>query len=323
MYMWRNWDAAQVEKDVAVLKAEGVDVMRVFPLWPDFQPLTALLGVNGDLREMAQRDRSLMNEAGVDEEMMRRFRFLCDVARKNDIKLVVGLLTGWMSGRFFAPPALESCNVITDPEAIMWEVRFVRHFVREMKDHPAIGAWDLGNECNCMGQVETPAAAWNWLNSIAAAIRAEDASRPVVSGMHGCSTSASRPWNLSHLGELMDVLTTHPYPLWTPNCNFEPLNSLRNGCHAPCETTLYSDLTRHVGIVEEAGSLGPCVASERVAADMMRMQLEQGYRNKVRQITEVLRLKADIKDTRNEHFSTIGRKENTSASHQVYNKQTR
>ena len=31
-------------------------------------------------------------------------------------------------------------------------------------------------------------------------------------------------------------------------------------------------------------------------------QLTQGYRNKVRQITDVLRLKADIKDTRNEHF---------------------
>jgi hypothetical protein len=41
---------------------------------------------------------------------------------------------------------------------------------------------------------------------------------------------------------------------------------------------------------------------EGMNADMMRMQLEQGYRNKVRQITEVLRLKADIKDTRNEHF---------------------
>jgi peptidyl-prolyl cis-trans isomerase D len=42
--------------------------------------------------------------------------------------------------------------------------------------------------------------------------------------------------------------------------------------------------------------------AEGMNADMMRMQLEQGYRNKVRQITEVLRLKADIKDTRNEHF---------------------
>lgn len=42
--------------------------------------------------------------------------------------------------------------------------------------------------------------------------------------------------------------------------------------------------------------------AEGMEAEMMRMQLEQGYRNKVRQITDVLRLKADIEDTRNEHF---------------------
>ena len=32
MYMWRNWDGEQVEKDLAALKENGVDVMRVFPL---------------------------------------------------------------------------------------------------------------------------------------------------------------------------------------------------------------------------------------------------------------------------------------------------
>jgi peptidyl-prolyl cis-trans isomerase D len=42
--------------------------------------------------------------------------------------------------------------------------------------------------------------------------------------------------------------------------------------------------------------------AEGMNADMMRVQLEQGYRNKVRQITEVLRMKANIEDTRNEHF---------------------
>ena len=37
-------------------------------------------------------------------------------------------------------------------------------------------------------------------------------------------------------------------------------------------------------------------------AALVRAQMEQGYRNKVRQITEVLRLKANIEDNRNEHF---------------------
>jgi hypothetical protein len=39
--MWRNWDAAQVEKDLDLLAAHDMTILRVFPLWPDFQPLTA------------------------------------------------------------------------------------------------------------------------------------------------------------------------------------------------------------------------------------------------------------------------------------------
>lgn len=42
--------------------------------------------------------------------------------------------------------------------------------------------------------------------------------------------------------------------------------------------------------------------AEGMDANLMKTQLEQGYRNKVRQITEVLRQKATIVDTRNEHF---------------------
>ena len=273
MYMWRNWNGAQVEKDLAALKATGVDVMRVFPLWPDFQPLTAQLGGGGQFRGMAQNDGPLTNAAGVDEEMMRRFRFLCDAAAKNDIKLVVGLVTGWMSGRFFAPPALERLNAITDPESVMWQVRFVRHFVREMKDHPAIAAWDLGNECNCMGWGGGASAAWTWMNAIGGAIRAEDLGRPVVSGMHSCPTERAKPWNLRHQGELMDVLTTHPYPLFTPECARENFDTMRNACHPTAESLLYAGLSGKPCFIEEAGDLGRCTASPERSAAAMRAGL--------------------------------------------------
>ena len=39
-----------------------------------------------------------------------------------------------------------------------------------------------------------------------------------------------------------------------------------------------------------------------VDAEVVRNQMEQGYRNKMRQISEVLRMKAKIEDTRNQHF---------------------
>ena len=39
-FMWRKWDPAAVERDFKQLSAHGVTVLRCFPLWSDFQPLT-------------------------------------------------------------------------------------------------------------------------------------------------------------------------------------------------------------------------------------------------------------------------------------------
>lgn len=277
MYMWRRWNADVVEKDIAELARNGVNIMRVFPLWPDFQPICRLLGGHMMDKGVCQGGGPLANEAGVDEEMMRRFRFLCDVSEKNGVKLVVGLITGWMSGRMFVPSALESKNPIADAEAIKWEVRFVRHFVREMRDHPAIIGWDLGNECNVMAGapgcndavgVADCNQAWVWMNSITLAIRAEDDTRPVVSGMHGGYNCRGQRFNLYDQGELLDELSTHPYPLFTPYCDLDPFNGIRSETHPVAESLFYWGLSGKHCFVEEVGDLGRGTCSpERSAAN--------------------------------------------------------
>lgn len=272
MYMWREWNPQQVDADMALLEANGMSVIRVFPLWPDFQPLTAEYAGAGYVRDIGQSGGPLKNDAGIDDEMIARFRYLCDSASAHNLKLVVGLLTGWMSGRLFVPPALESKNVLTDAVAIRWEVRFVNYFIASLKDHPAIVAWDLGNECNVMGGVKE-AESWTWMQTISSAIRLADPTRPVVSGMHSCSTCVNSSWNLFQQGELMDVLTTHPYPLWTPDCNREPFDTMRDELHPACETSLYAGFSGKPAFVEEAGSMGPTVVSDAKAAASMRAAL--------------------------------------------------
>jgi len=175
MYMWSQWRPDVVEEEVAALAKNGVTVMRVFPLWSDFQPLTGDCAAGGAYRSYRFRDnRNLPNAAGVDPEMMRRFRQFCDIAEKNGIRLIVGVVTGWMSGRQFVPEVFEEKCVLSDPAALMWQTRFVKHFVREMKDHPAIVAWDFGNECNSMSSSIGQAAFYNWMDHIALAIRSQD-----------------------------------------------------------------------------------------------------------------------------------------------------
>lgn len=42
--MWENFNPASIENDLRLLRDAGITHLRVFPLWPIFQPLTALYG---------------------------------------------------------------------------------------------------------------------------------------------------------------------------------------------------------------------------------------------------------------------------------------
>ena len=278
MYMWSQWAPDVVERELAELSKHGVRVMRVFPLWPDFQPLTGDCYAGGNYRSFLQNNKPLQNSAGVDEEMLKRFRFFCDVAQKNDIKLIVGIVTGWMSGRQFVPAVFEEKNVLSDPKAVMWQTRFVKYFVKNLKDHPAIAAWDYGNECNCMG-ANDQAMFYNWMEHIGSAIRLQDPTRPVVSGMHGLSTceTANEPIRLN--AEISDILCTHPYALYVPGCGKEPFNTMRVELHPTAESLLYRDLGGKPCFVEEIGNLGTEYASDARSASGLRVTMFSAWAN--------------------------------------------
>ena len=276
--MWRAdlWNAEEVEKDVAALAAAGVEVMRVFPTWSEFQPLAHNFGGSCSLRCYVSEidDKPVYDPLWIEEGAMGRFKFFCDTAQKHGIKLMVSLVTGWMSGRMFLPRALEGRDLLNDPEALMLEGRFARSLVRRMKYHPAIIAWDLGNECNNLGTADNPAQAWNWLNTISSAVRMEDQSRPVISGMHGISSSMYDKWNLQMQGELLDILTPHPYPApWRVDANRGPFNGFRNALHQVGQCLFYEGVGGKPAFPQEVGNFGPTVSPDRICVPGMRQEI--------------------------------------------------
>ncbi len=52
MHMWSDWQPAVVEADLKQLSQIGLQILRVFPLWPVFQPFTQLYGGGGAPQEM-------------------------------------------------------------------------------------------------------------------------------------------------------------------------------------------------------------------------------------------------------------------------------
>ena len=69
--MWETFDAESIEKDFRVLTDYGITHLRVFPLWPVFQPLKALYGPK-EVYEFGMGEDSLPDtpagRAGVSEE---------------------------------------------------------------------------------------------------------------------------------------------------------------------------------------------------------------------------------------------------------------
>ncbi len=271
----RRWKPEEVEKDLAALAANGVEALRVFPTWPDFQPIKSVKKCNGFPfgTSMGEDDRPLDNFAGVDDAAIARFRFFCDVAARHGLKVMPSIVTGWMSGSLFAPEAMQNKNLLTDPEAIMWAARFARYFVRSLKDHPAIVAWDLGNEYACMAEATHPAQIWVWIDAVAGAIRREDPSRPVLSGEHCMKSDVNGVCNLQTQGELLDILTPHPYPAtWRVDACRGPFNGFRNALHPAAQCLFYEGVARKPAFPQEVGSFGPCLTPDRVAALALRQQ---------------------------------------------------
>ena len=279
--MWRNWDENIVRKDLEVLSSHGVECMRVFPNWRDFQPVIPIFRGNGALVEYRlEGDRKPENPDYLDEVMLERFSVFCDLCDEYNIKLIVGLLTGWMSGRLFTPSLLFEKDLYKDPTALLFEQRFIRGFVSRFKERKTIYAWDLGNECNCMWWADNEVTATNWTAIISNTIRAYDNTRPVVSGMHTIVAEKNEiNWTISGQSEFCDILTTHPYPIFVEYAYKDKMMSYRTLMHATCETKYYSDRGGKPCLVEEVGTLGPTFCSEENAGSFMHLNLFSNWAN--------------------------------------------
>ncbi len=276
--MWRCWDEKAVEEDLRTRKENGIEILRVFPNWRDFQPVEQLYGSSGQPRQLCLAgDSRPANPYYLDERMLSRFQNFCALAQKHGFRLIVGLVTGWMSGRLYVPPALHGKNVFRDPLALKLQQMLIKGIVSRFRDQNCIYAWDLGNECNCMGADLSEEEAYSWTAFITNAIRAQDPSRKIFSGMH--SLELEKGWTIQDQGELTDELTTHPSPYWVEHYLVDPLTSCRTLLHATAQTQYYAAISQKPCLVEEIGGMGPVIADEEHTAQFMRANLFSNWAN--------------------------------------------
>lgn len=216
MYWWSDFDAAEVDEEFALLSELGLNLVRVFLLWDDWQPAP---------------DQ-------VSPACMRNFETVCDTAQKFGLKLDVTFFTGHMSGPNWSPGWLLSGNQLnkrvqqlvsggqivtrgyrnpfSDAEALAAERLLLSTVVSTFRSHKAIGMWNLGNEPDLFAWPESPAQGRSWVRDHTQLIKSIDAQHPVTCGLHVASLLENNNLRVHDVYGETDVAVMHAYPMYLP-----------------------------------------------------------------------------------------------------------
>jgi endo-1,4-beta-mannosidase len=126
---WLDFDLDPVRADLDSIAALGLDHIRVFPLWPYFQP-----------------NRTLIRERAV-TDLVR----LVDAAAERGLDVNVDGLQGHLSSFDFLPAWTRTWhrrNLFTDPEVVESQAAYLRTLAAALADRPNFIGMTLGNEVN-------------------------------------------------------------------------------------------------------------------------------------------------------------------------------
>ena len=213
MSWWSNFDLAEVEADFARIAACGLDSVRVFLIWEDFQPAP---------------DQ-------VDQWMLERLVEVADLAAGRGLALIPTLFTGHMSGVNWIPAwalggpdgdrrfrVVSGGRVVhaglrnwyTDPAVGDAQALLAAEAAAALAGHEAVWAWDLGNEnSNCV-RPPTRTSARAWLAHLSAAIRGADDMARVTVGLHMEDLEEDRRLGPLEASKVCDLLSMHGYPIY-------------------------------------------------------------------------------------------------------------
>lgn len=216
MRWWSDFDIEEVDGEFALIASLGLQLVRIFLLWDDWQP---------------RADE-------VDEECLENLVRVCGLAVNHGLRLDVTFFTGHMSGPNWAPGWLLGDaaagaqtpvpwqvisrggvvasgyrNPFNDPEALAAEELLLRTVVGRLSGHPAIWAWNLGNEPDLFAWPRDHQEGRAWVAKMRAVIGELD-ERPVTCGLHVASLLQDNGLRVNEVFAETDFAVMHAYPMY-------------------------------------------------------------------------------------------------------------
>jgi len=213
MAMWEALDLGEIGDDFARIASLGLDVVRFFLIWEEFQP------------EPKRMDR----------EALRKLDSVVDLLAQHRLKAMPTLFTGHMSGVNWLPPwTLDHerkaerfrtftksgeqpygiGDFYTDGDLFAAQRLHVRTIGERFRGHPALFAWDLGNEFSNLRIPDSPRDAAEWAKRLTDELLSVSGI-PVTAGTHGEDLSRDNNIRLSSLCGEFAFATMHGYSVYS------------------------------------------------------------------------------------------------------------
>jgi endo-1,4-beta-mannosidase len=212
MYMWERFDLGEIREDMKHIKGLGLDLVRFFLRWDDFQPTPNRM----------------------DPAMLRRFDTMMQTIADAGLRAMPTLFCGHMSGVNWLPAwsldpntphgrfrTVSHGNVSPygigdfyhDPVLLNAQELFARTVGERARGHQALYAWDLGNEFSNLREPQTPEHAAEWSARLTRAL-IETSGGIVTGGMHGEDVEIDRHLRPSSVAAPWAIATMHGYSVY-------------------------------------------------------------------------------------------------------------
>ena len=196
--MWAAWPIAEIEHDLDVLAGSGLNTIRFFLRWQDFEPIAGQY----------------------DAEAFEKLRHLLAACRSRGLAAHPSLFVGFMSGGIFWPTWRDGRNVFADVFMVERGVAFAARaaaVIAEFKD--CVLSIDQGNELCCLPDAiaAPPAAVIDWCRRVNDAIRDAWPDAILISGNEQAQVANDTGWRFSQQPGC-DLYSMHGYPVpaWHP-----------------------------------------------------------------------------------------------------------
>jgi endo-1,4-beta-mannosidase len=230
MYWWQDFDVAEVEADFGKMAASGLGTARIFLLWEDFQPSPSRVS-SAALCHLVR-----LADIAADCGVFIMPTFFCGHMSG------VNWLPGWMlapaprggavsgyplqrvghgagAGRF---PVWSGGRRLTagirnwyrDRDVISAQRLQCREVARALAGHPALWAYDLGNESSNCVLPPGRSAAREWLEVMVGEIKQISGDCRVTLGMHAEDLEDDRRLRPQDAAAWCDWLCMHGYPFY-------------------------------------------------------------------------------------------------------------